>query len=137
MELYPIWQISNCLVNGKTNDDGAFFKAALLSGPPDIGNNPFLFTYSSDALWFFPLNLGKTTTGRQRAELRFGADERIGYEEQEASKRARNWTLIAAVALHIRACVFILKVAASHCTPVLVMDEVDGMARGGMQELDS
>ena len=58
--------------------------------PPDIGNNPFLFTYSSDALWFFPLNLGKTTTGRQRAELRFGADERIGYEEQEASKRARN-----------------------------------------------
>ncbi|EDW59753.2 replication factor C subunit 1 [Drosophila virilis] len=99
------------------NDDGSFFKAALLSGPPGIGKTTTA-TLVCQELGFDAVEFNASDTRSKRLL------------KEEVSSLLGNKSLAGYVHGQSQA------VSKKH---VLIMDEVDGMAgnedRGGMQEL--
>ncbi|KAH8418453.1 hypothetical protein KR009_004359, partial [Drosophila setifemur] len=99
------------------NDDGSFFKAALLSGPPGIGKTTTA-TLVTKELGFDAVEFNASDTRSKRLL------------KEEVSTLLGNKTLAGYFGGQA------LAVSRKH---VLIMDEVDGMAgnedRGGMQEL--
>lgn len=99
------------------NDDGSFYKAALLSGPPGIGKTTTASLVTKE-LGFDAVEFNASDTRSKRLL------------KEEVSSLLGNKSLAGYVNGHSQA------VSKKH---VLIMDEVDGMAgnedRGGMQEL--
>ncbi|XP_012276294.1 replication factor C subunit 1 [Orussus abietinus] len=100
------------------NDDGAFFKAALLSGPPGIGKTTTVYVVCKE-LGMDPIEFNASDT-RSKRLLKENVSEIL------SNTTMKNYFVGNSTE----------KPGAKH---VLVMDEVDGMAgnedRGGLQEL--
>lgn len=119
------------------NDDGSFYKAALLSGPPGVGiailRKQFLILYL-----LFVFSIGKTTTAALVCKelgfsyVEFNASDTRSKRllKEEVSDLLSNKSLSGYIQGNSKC------VTKKH---VLIMDEVDGMAgnedRGGVQEL--
>lgn len=99
------------------NDDGAYFKAALLSGPPGIGKTTTA-TLVCKELGYDTVEFNASDTRSKRLL------------KEQVSEILKNKSLFGYVTGHEK------RASAKH---VLLMDEVDGMAgnedRGGMAEL--